>query len=426
MMTTESLYNYFLTCTEVCIDTRKISKDCLFFCLKGPNFDGHDFAEKALILGAKYVVVDNKKFQNNSQMLLVEDVLAALQNLATFHRNQLGTKIIALTGSNGKTTTKELISAVLAQKYQVLATLGNLNNHIGVPLTLLRLTKETQIGIIEMGANHQREIAQLSTIAQPNFGYITNFGKAHLEGFGGVEGVINGKSELFDYLIPNNQLIFINQDDPIQVAKTREANRFSFGQSAEADVLLESVSENQFLEITVNNQVIKTQLTGVYNANNVMAAVSMGVYFEVPFDLIVKGIAGYSPNNHRSQLIEKNSNQIILDCYNANPSSMQVAIEHLIKSDAKQKIAILADMYELGEDTFAEHQTIVNLLKSQHIKAYFVGDYFYEHQQADKNFVFCKSFEDFKNIFKAELPQNSLILIKGSRAMALERTLEIL
>jgi UDP-N-acetylmuramoyl-tripeptide--D-alanyl-D-alanine ligase len=287
----------------------------------------------------------------------------ALQELAQFHRQYLRLPIIALTGSNGKTTTKELINVVLSKKFKTKATVGNLNNHIGVPLTLLSFNKETEIGIVEMGANHKKEIEFLCKLATPDFGYITNFGKAHLEGFGGVKGVIEGKSEMYDYLSKNNKLVFINLEDAIQVEKSKNLNSYSFGlNKANADVTIDAIAANPFVEVSFSNLVIKTHLIGLYNANNINAALTVGKYFGVDELSVKEALESYIPENNRSQLLSKDTNQIILDAYNANPSSMAVAVENFLQLDNSNKIMILGDMFELGDESMQEHKTIVSSL----------------------------------------------------------------
>ena len=425
MTTIATLHSLFLNCSSVSTDTRKIEKDCLFVALKGENFDANTFTKEALEKGAKYVIIDNPNYHLDERTLLVEDSLTALQELAKFHRNYLGLPIIALTGSNGKTTTKELIHAVLSKKYNTLATIGNLNNHIGVPLTLLRFTKETEIGIVEMGANHQKEIEFLCQIAQPDYGYITNFGKAHLEGFGGVEGVIKGKSEMYDYLRDHNKTVFVNLDDVIQKEKSTNINRYTFSLNENvADVKISKIEANPMVKITYNNQTINSHLIGIYNANNINAAITIGHYFKVSDELIKEAIENYIPENNRSQLIQKNGNEIILDAYNANPSSMTAAITNFIQLEKSNKIAILGDMFELGQESLSEHKKIVELLCNEnHIKTYFIGKDFNVNRVENSHIKFFENFEKFTEFLKSNLPTESLLLIKGSRGMALERIL---
>ncbi|WP_347068128.1 UDP-N-acetylmuramoyl-tripeptide--D-alanyl-D-alanine ligase [Flavobacterium sp. WV_118_3] len=427
-MKIEELYQCFLQCSSICTDTRKIEPNSLFFALKGDNFDANTFAAEALTKGALFVVIDDKKYlTDENKMLLVPDSLRALQGLANYHRIQLGLPIIALTGSNGKTTTKELINAVLSQQYQTKATVGNLNNHIGVPLTLLSFNEDTDIGIVEMGANHQKEIEMLCRIAQPDFGYITNFGKAHLEGFGGTEGVIKGKSELYQYLEQNEKTAFVNLDDPIQEEKTKNITRYTFSQKGNSDVVIQSVSANPMVKIGVKNITIQSHLIGIYNANNINAAISIGNYFNVSTEAIKTAIENYIPSNNRSQLIEKNGNHIILDAYNANPSSMTAALENFAQLEDGSKIAILGDMFELGTESLKEHQNVVSLVsRTPEIKTYFIGKDFFASKVDQPHLHFFSSFDDFTHSFQNEIPKAHTILIKGSRGMALERTLELL
>lgn len=426
-MDIEDIYNKFLQCNSVCTDTRKLNKNDFFIALKGENFDGNCFAQQALSDGAKYAVIDNPEFQND-HTILVENTLETLQKLATYHREQLGTPIIALTGSNGKTTTKELINAVLSKKYKTIATSGNLNNHIGVPLTLLTVQEDTEIGIVEMGANHQKEIEFLCGIAHPDYGYITNYGKAHLEGFGGVQGIIKGKSELYDYLKANNKKIFVNDDDPIQVEKTRGFKAFSFSENkSNSDIHIKFINADPFVNLSFNNHKISTQLIGSYNFKNISVAVAIGVYFGVKDKDIISAIEAYSPKNNRSQILEKRTNRIILDAYNANPNSMEAAINSFTKLEGP-KIAFLGDMFELGEDSKMEHQNIVNLIESQGFeKVYFIGEHFSQTIIKNKNSFVFKTYDTFKEEF-INHPDiiNSNILIKGSRGMAMERVLELL
>jgi len=422
------IHNLFLKCNSVSIDTRKIEPNSLFVAIKGENFDANTFAEEALEKGASYVIVDNENYFIDQRTVLVENSLNALQELAKFHRQYLKLPIIALTGSNGKTTTKELINVVLSKKYTTKATVGNLNNHIGVPLTLLSFNSETEIGIVEMGANHKKEIEFLCELAKPDYGYITNFGKAHLEGFGGVEGVIEAKSEMYNYLSENDKLAFINLEDKIQVEKSKTLKSYSFGINKEnANVNISSIAANPFVEIHFSNLLIQTHLIGLYNANNINAALTIGKYFGVEDIAIKEALESYIPENNRSQLITKGTNQIILDAYNANPSSMAVAIENFVQLDNLNKIMILGDMFELGKESQQEHKVIVNLvLNEKDVVCYFIGKEFYNHRIDKNKFHFYETFDAFSDYLKNTKIENSSILIKGSRGMALERTLNFL
>lgn len=422
------IHSLFLKCKSVSIDTRKIESNSFFIAIKGDRFDANTFAIEALGKGASYVIIDNEKYFIDERTILVEDSLYALQELAKFHRKYLNLPIIALTGSNGKTTTKELIQVVLSKKYRTKATIGNLNNHIGVPLTLLSFSTETEIGIVEMGANHKKEIEFLCEIAKPDYGYITNFGKAHLEGFGGVAGVIKGKSEMYQYLFQNDKLAFVNLEDPIQIEKTKNIKLFSFGINRDnADVCITSVKANPFVEIGYSNSVISSHLIGLYNANNLNAAITIGRYFEVDDLSIKEALEGYVPENNRSQLLTLGTNQIILDAYNANPSSMAVAIENFLQIDSPSKIMILGDMFELGVESEREHQEIVNALFSEKtVQSIFIGAAFYLCKVDNPQFKFYESFDAFSGFLKETKIENSTILIKGSRGMALERTVDFL
>ena len=425
-MTISEIHKLFTSCSSVVIDTRKITPKSFFVALKGERFDANTFTKEALANGASYVLIDNKDYFIDERTILVEDGLTALQQLAKYHREYLKIPIIALTGSNGKTTTKELINVVLSKKYNTKATIGNLNNHIGVPLTLLSFTSETEIGIVEMGANHQKEIEFLCAIALPDYGYITNFGKAHLEGFGGVEGVIKGKSEMYTYLKSNNKKVFVNLDDAIQSEKTSVMDRITFGQNfTDASTAITNVIANPLVELQFHGLTVKSNLIGLYNANNISAAITIGVYFEVTDKDIKDAIESYIPENNRSQLLNKNSNEIILDAYNANPSSMLVALQNFLQLDKKDKVIIIGDMFELGEESLAEHQSIVNYLKSnESVACYFIGNDFYSNKVEQTNFSFYKDFDSFAAFLQTIKFKNNAILIKGSRGMALERVIE--
>ena len=419
------LHQLFLESTGICTDTRKLKKGNLYLALKGDNFNGNNFAAKALELGADYSIVDEQPEEQNDHIIKVEDGLDTLQKLAAYHRKYLNLPILSITGSNGKTTTKELIREVLSKKYKTVSTKGNLNNHIGVPLTLLSMNKETEFGIVEMGANHQGEIASLCKIAQPDYGYITNFGKAHLEGFGGVEGVIKGKSELYNYLIKNNKTIFINYDDEIQVEKSKGTDIISFSEGKNATHQITFLKADPFVKINTEDTEINSQLIGTYNAKNIAAAICIGKYFKIPVKAIKEAIESYQPTNNRSQIINQNSNQIILDAYNANPTSMKAALENLEAIPAKNKIAILGDMFEVGNTSAEEHQIIIDLLEKLEFSNMMVcGKNFY--QTSTQEVLKFENFEDLKNYIQENNFEDATILIKGSRGMALERILEVL
>ena len=421
-MTTSQLYDVFLKCKGVSTDTRTISKGNLFFSLKGDNFDGNQYALKAIEKGAKYAVIDDETI-NNPNFIKVKNVLSSLQKLAKHHRLQLNnTKFIAITGSNGKTTTKELIKAVLAKNYVTTSTKGNLNNHIGVPLTLLGITENSKFAIIEMGANHIGEIDFLTNLINPDLGYITNFGKAHLEGFGGIKGVIKGKSELYNWLLKNNKPILINVDDENQ-KKYIDSNSITFGLNNNAQFVFNLEIPKSFISLNYKSTLINTRLVGSYNFSNIQAAISIGLYFKMDIKLIKDAIENYIPKNNRSEIIELNNKKIILDAYNANPSSMELAIDSFLKYP-ESKIFILGDMFELGKFSKTEHQMVINKLDKAQSKAYFVGDEFYKLKKEYNNLFFFKT----KNELFYEMKKNKIkeknILIKGSRGMKMEEILE--
>lgn len=414
-----ALYKLYTQHLLVDTDTRAIRKNTLFFALKGDHFNGNRFAEEALNLGASFAIIDDKAYQTDKNIILVDNVLETLQQLANYHRRKLGITIIGLTGSNGKTTTKELIAIVLRKKYNIQATKGNLNNHIGVPLTLLSMTDKTELGIVEMGANHQKEIEFLCTLCEPDFGYITNFGKAHLAGFGGIAGVIKGKSELYTFLKENNKTAFINPEDEIQTEKSKALHTVNFKINE-----LKFLEVSPFVKLSYKELTIQSNLIGVYNYSNIAAAISIGAYFKVSKEAIKEAIESYVPQNNRSQIIETANNKIILDAYNANPSSMKVALENFAAIKTDTKVVIMGDMFELGEESLNEHQAIVDLATSLKFdKIFLVGENF--HQTATKNHQF-RSY----NLLEAYIKKNPLekqsILIKGSRGMRLERILGVI
>ncbi|MBU3681554.1 MAG: UDP-N-acetylmuramoyl-tripeptide--D-alanyl-D-alanine ligase [Flavobacterium sp.] len=427
-MTIADIHALFLQSSGIVIDTRKITPNAFFVALKGDRFDANTFAAEALQLGASHVLIDDASYFVDHRTIVVSDALTTLQELAHYHRTYLGLPIIALTGSNGKTTTKELIHAVLSQKYACKATVGNLNNHIGVPLTLLSFDSKTEIGIVEMGANHQKEIEFLCALASPDFGYITNFGKAHLEGFGGVEGVIKGKSEMYTYLLSRRKKVFINADDPIQLKHAAEIDSFTFSAvNSAADIQVNNVQANPFVSLVHEGNFVQSQLIGLYNATNICAAIAIGSYFSVSTSDIHLAIANYIPTNNRSQILHKNSNEIILDAYNANPSSMAVAIANFAQLQHPSKIMILGDMFELGEESSHEHAALVNFIAQSTVPCtYFVGPSFYAHRIASSVMHFFKNYAEFEQFCTSTVFQNSLLLIKGSRGMALERIVELM
>ncbi len=424
-MTIEELHALFLAYPKICTDTRKISENCLFFALKGPNFNGNAFAQDALDKGAAFTIIDEEAFSTSDKTILCQDVLKTLQELATYHRNHCKAKVISLTGSNGKTTTKELINSVISKKYKTIATQGNLNNHIGVPLTLLSIKEDTEIAIVEMGANHQKEIEFLCNITQPDFGYITNFGKAHLEGFGGVEGVIQGKSELYDYLTSHNKYVFLNADDQIQKEKLDSyTKKIGFSTSDHQYYNIKFLGIDPYVVLEAEGTRINTQLIGKYNFPNCCAAILMGKYFNVPLQDIKLAIEAYQPQNNRSQILSKNGFNIVLDAYNANPTSMKAALENFASMDSSQKSIIIGDMFELGTTASEEHQTIADLTEELKFdNVYLVGENFFGIKTSFNKF---KSFDDLKEHLEKKPLEKGTLLIKGSRGMALERVLDIL
>ena len=425
-MDISSIYQIFLNSNKVCTDSRKIKDNDLFFSLRGPNFNGNKFAEIALKNGANYAIVDQKEYAVNDNYILVNDSLDTLQKLANYHRKKSKAKIIGLTGSNGKTTSKELILSVLKSGFKTIATIGNLNNHIGVPLTLLSIEPETEIAIIEMGANHLKEIELLCNIADPDYGYITNFGKAHLEGFKNLEGVIKGKSELFAYLMKESRLIFINSNDNKQLEITKKySNKFTFG-NKNSNVNYSVNTINPQISISVEDIAIKSNLFGEYNVENLAAAICIGKYFEMSYAHIKEGIESYIPNNNRSQIIEKGSNKIILDAYNANPTSMKLVLSNFNNISEKNKILFIGDMYELGENSHEMHQDIVRTIEEMNFdQTYLLGDLFNKTKFSSKIKAFS-NLEELNNNVNIKEISNSTILIKGSRGMQLEKIMDFL
>jgi UDP-N-acetylmuramoyl-tripeptide--D-alanyl-D-alanine ligase len=426
-MNLTQLHDYYKETSGVVTDSRKLIQNCFFIALRGENFDGNQFAETAIAQGAKYALVDRPEIAKKSdRLLLVDNTLESLQELAQYHRNKLKAKIIALTGSNGKTTTKELIMSVLGKKFDTKATKGNLNNHIGVPLTLLDFDQNTEIGIVEMGANHQKEIDFLCQLAQPDIGLITNFGEAHLEGFGGVEGVIKGKSELYKYLSQIKGTIILNIDDSIQSKWESYSPHYTFGEDAKAYCRLEYLKrKSQPLAISTEGKTIESQLFGEYNYSNIAVAVALGKFFDLNLEQIEEGISGYRPTNNRSQIIHKGTNKITLDAYNANPSSMKASITSFVNNREKKGVVILGDMFELGTQTASAHQEILNLVVETNVEDILVvGKYFFKTQTQDPRVQYFSTLEEIKNFLIQNPFDKSDILIKGSRRMTLETLLE--
>jgi len=426
-MNLTQLHDYYKDASGVVTDSRKLTQNCFFIALRGENFDGNQFAETAIAQGAKYALVDRPEIAKKSdRLLLVDNTLESLQELAQYHRNKLKAKIIALTGSNGKTTTKELIMSVLGKKFDTKATKGNLNNHIGVPLTLLDFDQNTEIGIVEMGANHQKEIDFLCQLAQPDIGLITNFGEAHLEGFGGVEGVIKGKSELYKYLSQIKGTIILNIDDSIQSKWESYSPHYTFGEDAKAYCRLEYLKrKSQPLAISTEGKTIESQLFGEYNYSNIAVAVALGKFFDLNLEQIEEGISGYRPTNNRSQIIHKGTNKITLDAYNANPSSMKASITSFVNNREKKGVVILGDMFELGTQTASAHQEILNLVVETNVEDILVvGKYFFKTQTQDPRVQYFSTLEEIKNFLIQNPFDKSDILIKGSRGMTLETLLE--
>ena len=424
-MRIEELYQLYLAHQVVQTDTRKLKEGDLFFALKGDNFNGNLFALQALEKGAAYAIVDEAPETENPKVIVVDDVLKTLQELAKYHRQQFNIPFLAITGSNGKTTTKELVHAVLSSHFKTYTTEGNLNNHIGIPLTLLKVKADAEIAVVEMGANHQREIAGYCTYTLPNYGLINNVGKAHLEGFGGIEGVKKGKGELYDFIRESGGTIFINTDfDYLKEMSAGINKRITYG-TANASTTGKLLKSEPFLEVEITSHsdigTITTHLVGDYNLPNVLAAVCAGLHFGVPVIKIKKAIEQYKPSNSRSQLIEAGTNKIILDAYNANPSSMRLAIENFAKLQADKKVLMLGGMAEMGEASFAEHKAIVDLIALNNWdKVVLVGGDF---GKINHPYIYFNTSLEAKEWYNNQLFSNTHLLIKGSRSMKMEEIL---
>lgn len=424
-MHTEELYNLFLQYPSVQTDTRKLNTGDLYFALKGENFNGNEFALQALERGAAYAIVDEEIVSADKRIIKVENVLQSLQQLAKHHRQQFNIPFLAITGSNGKTTTKELIHAVLSSHFKTYTTEGNLNNHIGIPLTLLKIKPDAEIAVIEMGANHQKEIASYCTYTLPTHGLISNCGKAHLEGFGGIEGVKKGKGELYDFLRDTNGTIFINKDyEYLRRMSIGIQFQISYG-TVNAETTGHLLKSEPFLNVEITSDdmigIIETHLVGDYNLPNILAAVSVGRYFNVPSEKTKQAIETYLPSNSRSQLVEKGSNKIILDAYNANPSSMKLAIENFARLNAGKKVLLLGGMAEMGEASLEEHKAIIELVQQYNWAAVVLvgGDYAKIHHP----FINFNSAAEARDWFQNQHFEHTYFLIKGSRSMKMEEIL---
>ncbi|MEO5783603.1 MAG: UDP-N-acetylmuramoyl-tripeptide--D-alanyl-D-alanine ligase [Ginsengibacter sp.] len=424
-MEIDDLYKIYLGYPSIKIDTRKVEKDDLFFALKGPSFNGNHFAEQAMAAGAAYVIVDEELNFSHEKIIKTDDVLQTLQQLAKHHREQFTISFIAITGSNGKTTTKELVHQVLSSTYKTYTTEGNLNNHIGIPLTILKIKSDAEIAVIEMGANHQKEIEGYCQYAMPTHGLITNIGKAHLEGFGGIEGVKKGKGELLDFLRKNNGTAFVNCDEEYLKEISAGIKNTTYG-IVDGSVIGRAKSTSSFLEIEITKGadigLIKTQLVGGYNLLNVLAAVTIGKHFNVADEKIKSAIENYTPSNSRSQLIKQGSNTIILDAYNANPASMKVAIENFAQMRGTNKILLLGSMMELGEESEKEHEDLVKLIdRFKWSNVILVGNNF---KNIPHSYIHFNNSGEAKKWLKDQHVKDSHILIKGSRSMQMEKILE--
>jgi UDP-N-acetylmuramoyl-tripeptide--D-alanyl-D-alanine ligase len=429
-----TLYSVFKNHPTICTDTRKIEQGCIFFALKGPNFNANAFAEEALGKEAAYAVIDEEQYKKNDQYILVDDVLTTLQELAKYHRKQLQLPVIAIVGSNGKTTTKELITSVLSQKYKVLATLGNFNNHIGLPLTLLQLTSAHQIAVIEMGANHVDENAFLCEIACPDFGLVTNNGKDHLEGFGSMEGVAQSNSELYYYLLKNNGLAFVNANDEwLMRMASRLDKKYTYAANAEQkNARADCVGVATSLRPTIQFQLlhsslsITSALSGDYNFDNIMAAVAIGKEFKLSEEEIKKGIELYEPKNNRSQVIKKQHNTIYMDAYNANPSSMEASLRNFSAMPFEGKIAIIGDMFEMGKYAEEEHSNMIELCKELKLEEVILVGEEFNKQNKETSFASFKTTEEVVRYLQQRNLNDKNIFMKGSRGMKLENIAEVI
>ena len=429
-MSIEEIYKIFQLYPYISTDSRKIIPNSLFFALKGDNFNGNTFAEKAVSDGAAYAIIDDANYKSNDNIILVDNVLKTLQELAAFHRNRLKIPVIGITGTNGKTTTKELINAILSKEYKTLATIGNLNNHIGVPLTILSITNKHEIAIIEMGANHIGEIGELCDISKPDFGIITNIGKAHLEGFGGIDGVIKTKRDLYKAVQKKNGKLFVNIDNELLMSLSDNIDKITYGETQNAYCYGKVVKANPFVEIKYSGEnfedVLQTQLVGSYNFENILAAITVGIYFGVSKANIKDAIESYQPGNSRSQVMKTAKNTIILDAYNANPTSMEAAIRNFSEIKADNKVLIIGDMLELGAYSQTEHTRILKVIEKLNFQnVILVGKEFLTVCKNETWNCFIDS-EDAKEWLIKNPVTNAFILLKASRGIKLEKLIDTL
>lgn len=426
MKTIEKIYQYYSQKYLVSTDSRKIEEGCVFVALKGERFDGNDFAYQVAQENiASCVIADRKDLPHHERLFIVDDSLAALQELARLHRKKCNIPIIGITGTNGKTTTKELTAAVLSKKYNLIYTQGNFNNHLGLPLTVLRIKPDTEIAVVEMGANHPNEIAHLCTIADPDFGIITNIGKAHLEGFGSFEGVVKTKNELYDFIRNKNGRLFVNRDNELLMNLSNGIDSNTYGKDNNADIKASIVSSNPYLIINWEGNEIKTNLVGDYNFENVMAAISAGCHFNIEKSLIIEALENYTPTNNRSQFIKSEKNEIVMDAYNANPVSMSHAIKNFRNISSENTLLILGDMRELGKDSEKEHQVIISLIKELEFKnVILVGEEF--KKTAGTDFTTFTNVEELLAFINDNDISGKKILIKGSNGIHLEKIVNAL
>lgn len=427
MSTIEKIYKLYKTAYTVTTDSRTITQGCVFVALKGEHFDGNDFALNVAEEGiAACVIADRKDLPQHERLFVVEDSLKALQELANYHRKQLDTPIISITGTNGKTTTKELVSAVLAKKYNILFTQGNFNNQLGVPLTLLRIKQDTELAVVEMGASHPGDINELTGIGEPNYGMITNIGRAHLRDFGGYEGVIKTKNEMYQYIAAHKGLLFVNKDNELLMDLSKSINKVTYGTSNDADIQGKLLSANPYLSVEWNGKKIDTQLVGDYNFENVMAAICIGTYFNVAANDIVEALSSYRPTNNRSQVIETARNRVVMDAYNANPTSMSHSIKNFRNICKSDNLLILGDMRELGNESEQEHKNILELLKELRFEnVYLVGE---EFQRVAKNSKFSTfiNVEELAQYLQQHPVSGRDILVKGSNSIHLNKIIDSL